>query len=373
LPLRSRPGILRGVTQPEPDYPYAKRIPYQPGSAYIITNFDMSVKKKQKEEEILDLTLRPKNWGEFIGQKKLKRNIEIMIEAAKRRNEPPDHLLFYGGPGLGKSTLSYLIAKEIGKELKTTSGPAIERPGDLAAILTNLSEGEILFIDEIHRLNRTCEELLYPAMERFRLDIIIGKGPMAKTLELELPRFTLIGATTRIALLSSPLRSRFGAVFHLGFYNQGEIKQIIKRSAEILKIEIEEKAAEFIARRSRFTPRVANRLLKRVRDFAQVEGEGQITEEITKKGLKALEIDELGLEPQDRRILETIIEKFNGGPVGLKTLSASVSDEEDNILEIYEPYLIQLGLIKRTPKGRLATELAYKHLKIQPKNQRALI
>jgi Holliday junction DNA helicase RuvB len=294
-----------------------------------------------------------------------------MLQAAKERNEAVDHLLFCGGPGLGKSTLSRLVAKESEANIRITTGPAIQRPGDLAAILTSLSEKDILFIDEIHRLNKICEEIIYPAMEDFKLNIITGTGPMARTLEIDLPRFTLIGATTRIGLLSSPFRNRFGATFQIDFYRQNDIQEIIKRSAMILEIEIEDTAIELISACSRFTPRVANRLLKRIRDFAQVEGRGKIDKEITQSGLQALEIDKLGLEPQDRKLLEIIIEKFNGGPVGLQALAAAASEEQDNILEVYEPYLLQLGLITRTPKGRMATDRAYKHLKkALPKNSR---
>lgn len=281
--------------------------------------------------------------------------------------------MIYGGSGLGKTSLAYIIAKEMGAKIKTTSGPAVEKGGDLASILTNLSDGDILFIDECHRLNSVVEEMLYPAMEDFKLNLILGRGPMAKTMEMKLPRFTLIGATTRMALLTSPLRSRFGATFRLDFYKIEDIEKIIKRSAELLNVQIEPDAINFIAKSSRFTPRVANRLLKRVRDFAQVEGKGIITLEIAKKALELLEIDELGLEPADRRILEVIIEKFNGGPVGLQALSAAASEEEDTILDIYEPYLMQIGFVERTPKGRVATPHAYKHLKNKFKgNQKPL-
>lgn len=328
---------------------------------------------KNKEEEILDQTLRPKTWEEFVGQEKIKRNIRVIIEAAKKRDEAIDHLLFCGGPGLGKTTLSYLIAQTIGGNIRVASGPSIQRPGDLAAVLTSLSEKDILFIDEIHRLSKICGEIIYPAMEDFKLNLMAGTGPMVKTLEIELPRFTLIGATTRMGLLSSPFRNRFGATFQLNFYEQEDIKQIIQRSAKILDIEIEPEAVELIASCSRFTPRVANRLLKRMRDFAQVEGQGVIALSIARLGLKSLEIDNLGLEPQDRRILEYIIQKLNGGPVGLQALAAAISEEQDNILEVYEPYLLQLGLIKRTPQGRVATEKAYKHLKITLSKNQALI
>lgn len=322
--------------------------------------------KENYEDKFLDQTLRPLRWEEYIGQEQVKRNVKIIIEAAKKRNEPPEHMLFSGAPGLGKTTLAYLIAKELNVNIKVTSGPAIERPGDLAAILTNLEEGEILFIDEIHRLNRVCEELIYPALEDFKLHLVVGKGPMARTMEINLPRFTLIGATTKVAGLSSPLRNRFGAIFQLNFYSNQEIAQIVERSAKILKVEIEKEAVELIAKRSRFTPRIANRLLKRIRDFALVESNGIITKEIAIKAFEALEIDELGLEPMDRKILETIIYKFGGGPVGIQALAAALSEEVDNILEVYEPYLLQLGLIKRTPKGRVITETALNHLKIKP-------
>ena len=316
-----------------------------------------------EEECVLEQTLRPKKWDDFIGQEKIKRNIQIMLKAAGKRKEAIDHLLFCGGPGLGKTTLSYLVAQTAGTNIRITSGPSIQRPGDLAAILTSLSDGDVLFIDEIHRLNKICEEIIYPAMEDFNLSIITGTGPMARILKIEIPRFTLIGATTRIGLLSSPLRSRFGATFQIGLYKTENIEQIIKKSANILKTEIDTPAIEIIGQCSRFTPRVANRLLKRIRDFAQVEGSGIIDEKITKLGLKEMEIDELGLEPKDRNLLEIIIEKFQGGPVGLQALAATASEEENNILEVYEPYLLQLGLISRTPKGRTATQKAYKHLK----------
>ena len=332
----------------------------------------MSVKKTTKEDSVLDSTLRPRNWEEFIGQENLKKNIKVIIEAAKKRGQTPDHLLFYGGPGLGKTTLAYLIAKEMGANMKVSSGPAIEKPGSLAAILTNLSPGDILFIDEIHRLPRICEEFLYPAIEEYKLNITLGQGPMAKTIDFDLPRFTLIGATTRIALISSPLRSRFGATFHLDFYTTKDIQKIIEQSASILNIKIEKEAAEIIAQRSRFTPRIANRLLKRIRDYAEVEGQGLITKETAQKGLAQMQIDELGLESQDRRLLKIMIEKFNGGPIGLKTISSAISDEEDNIVSIYEPYLIQMGLIKRTPRGRIVTDLAYRHLGIKKSNQSLL-
>jgi Holliday junction DNA helicase RuvB len=331
------------------------------------------IKNPEREEDILDLTLRPKTWEEYVGQEKVKENLRIIIEAAKQRGEAPEHLLFYGNSGLGKTTLAHLVAREIGKEIKVTSGPAIERAGDLAAILTNLEEGSVLFIDECHRLSRAIEEYLYPAMEDFKLNLILGKGPMARTMELKIPRFTLIGATTRLALVSAPLRSRFGATFGLNFYEVSDIEKILQRSSQILNIEAEPEALKIIAKSSRFTPRIANHLLKRVRDFAQVKGEGKITKEIAKEALRALEIDELGLTLQDRRILEAIIKKFNGGPVGLQALAAATTEEEDTILDIYEPYLMRLGLIERTPRGRIATKLAFEHLGIKFKGSQKLL
>ncbi len=327
--------------------------------------------KTSKENGELDSTLRPKSWEEYIGQEKLKKNLKIIIEAAKQRKEPPEHILFYGPSGLGKTTISYLVTKEIGTNIRVTSGPAIERPGDLAAILTNLSDGDILFIDELHRLGKSCEEITYPALEEFKLNLILGQGPMARTMELKLPRFTLIGATTKLAFLSSPLRSRFGAIFQINFYETQSIEKIIQRSAQILKVEITEQAVKIIASCSRFTPRVANHLLKRIRDFAQVEGKGIINKDITQSTLSFLEIDEVGLGPGDKKILEIIIKKFSGGPVGLQALAAAAIEEEDTILDIYEPYLMQMGFIKRTPKGRMATRAAYQHLKTSP-NQKNL-
>lgn len=321
--------------------------------------------KKVDREDVLDLTLRPQRWDEYIGQDRVKENLKIIIEAAKKRQEAPEHLLFYGNPGLGKTSLAYLVAKEIGQEIKTTSGPAIERIGDLAAILTNLSEGSILFIDECHRLSRIVEEYLYPAMEDFKLHLILGKGPMARTMELELPKFTLIGATTRLAAVSSPLRSRFGGIFGLGFYELQDIEKILQRSLKVLGVEAEEEALKTIAQRSRCTPRVANHLLKRVRDFAQVKGGNKINQDIAQQSFEALGIDHLGLAINDRKILQAIIQKFNGGPVGLQTLAAATAEEEETILDIYEPYLIRLGFINRTPRGRLATKLAFNYLGIK--------
>lgn len=330
--------------------------------------------KPDNDDKILDSALRPKKWSDYVGQEKIKENIRIILTAAKQRGQSPDHLLLYGSSGLGKTTLAHLIALEMGKQIRVTSGPAIERAGDLAAILTNLSEGDVLFIDECHRINKTIEEYIYPAMEDYKLNLILGKGPMARTMELKLPKFTLIGATTRPGLLSSPLRSRFGATFQLNFYQQDNIEKIVERSAKILGVQIETEAIKTIAKRSRFTPRVANRLLKRVRDFAEVEGQGIITKQIADHALRFLEIDEMGLEHGDKRILLAIIEKFEGGPVGLQALAAASFEEEDTILDIYEPYLMQCGFIERTPKGRVASRLAYEHLKIkQKRNQNHFI
>lgn len=328
---------------------------------------------KIKDDEFIDSTLRPQNWQEYVGQEKIKKNIKVIIEAARQRREPIEHLLFYGGSGLGKTTLSCLIAKEIGANIRTIAGPTLEKVGDLAAILTNLNAGDILFIDECHRINKLIEEFLYPAMEDFKLHLVLGKGPMARTMDLELPRFTLIGATTRLALISAPLRNRFGATFQLNYYSTEDIKKIIERSSKILNVQIEPKAISIIAESSRFTPRVANRLIKRIRDFAQVEGNGIITESIALESLGFLEIDSKGLEIGDRKILETIIDKFQGGPVGLQSLAAASSEEKDTILDVYEPYLMQLGLIERTPKGRIATQTAYEHLKIKYKQTHKLI
>ncbi|MFC1625275.1 Holliday junction branch migration DNA helicase RuvB [Patescibacteria group bacterium] len=330
--------------------------------------------KKTTEDQSLDVTLRPKNWNEYLGQENIKRNLKILIRAAKERNESIEHILFYGPPGLGKTTLAHIVAKEMDTSLKISSGPAIEKVGDLASILTNLSEGDILFIDEAHRLNKMIEEILYPAMESRSLNIIIGKGPSARTIQLELPSFTLLAATTRVALLSSPLRSRFsGGTFKMEFYNIDEIKQIIKRSANILNVKIEEQAVEKMAKRSRFTPRIANRLLKRCRDFAQVNKKSSIDGETTGKALKLLKIDEKGLEISDRNTLLAIINKFGGGPVGLQTLAAATAEDVATIEEVYEPYLIQLGFIERTPRGRIATPHAYEHLGIKHPGQNKLI
>jgi Holliday junction DNA helicase RuvB len=324
--------------------------------------------KEKEEDKIFDNTLRPKRLADFIGQKTIKENLEILIKAAQGRKETIEHILLYGNPGLGKTTLAYIIAQETGSNIKTTSGPAIERVGDLAAILTNLSPGDILFIDEIHRLNKTIEEVLYPAMEEYALDLVIGKGPAARTIRLDLPPFTLIGATTKISLLSAPLRDRFGATYHLNFYEPEEIAQIISRSAKILKVEIEKEAIEIIAQRARRTPRVANRLLRRVRDFAQVKANGKITKEVASQALSYLNVDPFGLDEIDRRLLQAIIEKFGGGPVGLNSLAAATAEEESTIEEIYEPYLMQIGFLERTPRGRIATKLAYEHLGFKQQN-----
>jgi Holliday junction DNA helicase RuvB len=317
---------------------------------------------ERQGDEALDLSLRPKTLPEYIGQEKIKANLEITIAAAKKRDEPIEHVLLYGAPGLGKTTLAHVIANEIGANIRVTSGPAIEKSGDLAAILTNLEAGDILFIDEIHRLNKTVEEILYPAMEDYALDIIMGKGPSARTLRLDLPKFTIIGATTLASLLSAPLRDRFGITHHLNFYETGDIEKIIKRSARILGIELDADARQALAVRSRRTPRIANRLLKRVRDYCEVKGDGRISLKDSLDAFTMLEVDELGLDLIDRRILETIIHKFKGGPVGLNTLSAATGEEMDTIENIYEPYLMQLGFLDRSPRGRLVTALGYQHL-----------
>ncbi len=320
----------------------------------------------REEDRELEPKLRPATLESYIGQESVKENMRVFIEAAKQRKEALDHVLLYGPPGLGKTTLSNIIANEMDVNIKTTSGPAIERPGDMAAVLNSLNEGDILFIDEIHRLNRMIEEILYPAMEDFVIDIMIGKGPGARSVRLDLPRFTLIGATTRIGLLTAPLRDRFGVVQRLEPYSVENLKIILKRSAAVLQVEMEEGGAEEIARRSRGTPRLANRMLKRVRDFAQVRYDGVITEEVARFALDLLDIDKVGLDQTDRKMLLTMIEKFGGGPVGLDTLAASINEESETIEDVYEPYLLQLGYIQRTPRGRVVTRLGYAHFGMTP-------
>jgi len=311
------------------------------------------------EEERLEGTLRPQTLDEFIGQKKLKDNLKVFIEAAKKRKQPLDHCLFYAPPGLGKTTLAHIISKELGVNLRSTSGPVLERVGDLAAVLTSLSEGDVFFIDEIHRMNHFVEESLYPVMEDFELDIIIGQGPSAKTIKLPVPKFTLIGATTRAGLLSGPMRDRFGIIEHLNFYSPEELESIVKRSSGILKIEIAEDGVREIACRSRGTPRIVNRLLRRVRDFAEVKGDGTITKSLAKTALDALEVDSAGLDRMDRLVLKTIIEKFSGGPVGIDTIAVAISEESDTITDVCEPFLIQSGFLSRTPRGRVVTPNGY--------------
>ena len=314
----------------------------------------------------IERSLRPQAMNDFPGQARVLQNLRIAIEAATKRGEALDHQLLYGPPGLGKTTLANIVANEMGVAIRTTSGPAIERPGDLAAILTNLKEHDILFIDEIHRLSRSVEEILYPAMEDFALDLVIGKGPGARSVRLAMPRFTLIGATTRYAMVSAPMRDRFGSVYRLEFYDPPTLSIIVKRSAQILGVPLPEDAAFEIARRSRGTPRIANRILRRVRDYAEVRGEGVITLESTRAALVLLDIDDLGLDETDRMVLRAIIEKFNGGPVGLETIAASISEESDTIMDVYEPFLLQCGFLQRTPRGRTATPAAYRHLGLAP-------
>lgn len=322
------------------------------------------------EENVLDVSLRPQKLDDFIGQAQIKQNLGISMQAATGRGEMLEHILLYGNPGLGKTTLANIIAREMNSNIKVTSGPALEKVGDLAAILSNLQNGEILFIDEIHRLNKTIEEVLYPALEDYSLDIIIGKGPAARTIRMPLSKFTLIGATTKIGLISAPLRDRFGHTFHLDFYEHGDIETILLRNAKILDMAIEPEAAKLIAERSRRTPRIANRLLKRVRDFAQVRHDGKINKTIADSALSMLAIDQLGLDEIDRRLLDTLINKFNGGPAGLNTLAAAISEEMDTIETIYEPFLLQMGFLERTPRGRKATPAAYAHLGYDvPRNQ----
>jgi Holliday junction DNA helicase RuvB len=322
------------------------------------------VNPEHQRDDRLDLALRPRNLNELIGQERVKENLAILIAAARQRGDPLDHVLFYGPPGLGKTTLAHVLANEMNVNIKVTSGPAIERAGDLAAILTNLRAGDILFIDEVHRLGRVVEEVLYPAMEDYSLDIIIGKGPSARSIRLKLPHFTVIGATTRIALLTAPLRSRFGAVYHLDFYEMDAMRLIVQRACNTLNVPADEDGMDEIAQRGRGTPRVALRLLRRVRDFAQVRGDGNINRKIAQDALSLLNVDLMGLDELDRRVLLTVIEKYRGGPVGLSTIAASISEEPDTIMDVVEPYLLQLGFLERTSHGRVATALAYDHLGI---------
>lgn len=329
--------------------------------------------KETNSDKAFDLSLRPKKLDEYIGQEKIKENLRIFMEAAKKRGEPIEHVLLYGSAGLGKTTLAHVIANELGTNIRVTSGPAIEKAGDLAAILTNLGEGDILFIDEIHRLNKNIEEILYPAMEDYALDIIIGKGPSARTLRLDLPRFTIIGATTKASALSAPLRDRFGTTYRLNFYEHEDVQKIIERSAGILGVELEKDPAREIASRSRFTPRVANRLLKRVRDYCEVEGAGKINNDLCKLAFDMLEVDEQGLDFIDRKILEVIIDKFNGGPVGLNTIAAATGEDIGTIEDVYEPYLMRLGFIDRSPRGRIVTDIGHKHLGRKKKGQEGMI
>ncbi|MDG1949384.1 MAG: Holliday junction branch migration DNA helicase RuvB [bacterium] len=315
------------------------------------------------EEREIEIGLRPQSLDDFVGQDQLKENLSIFIQAAQKREEPIEHVLLYGNPGLGKTTLAHIIANEMGSQIRITSGPALERVGDLAAILSNLGRGDILFIDEIHRMNKTIEEVLYPAMEDYALDIIVGKGPTARTLRLSLEKFTIIGATTRLSLLSSPLRDRFGAIHHLNFYEDDHMSKIVSRSAGLLDVSIEQEASDKLATRSRRTPRIANRLLKRVRDYAQVKGDGHISEDICNSALDMLNVDHMGLDQTDIRIMQTIVEKFKGGPVGLSTIAAATQEEIQTIEDVHEPFLIQIGFLQRTPRGRIVTEHGYNHLK----------
>lgn len=338
-----------------------------------MTDASRMVSGKKRPEDRVDAAMRPTHLNEMTGQERLVENLRILIEAAKARHEPLDHVLLYGPPGLGKTTFAHVIANEMEVNIRITAGPSIERAGDLAAILTHLREGDVLFIDEIHRLGHAVEEILYPAMEDFALDIVIGKGPSAKNVRLNLPHFTVIGATTRLALLTAPLRARFGAVYRLDFYSIEAMRDIVTRAAGLLKVPIDDDGTHEIAKRARGTPRVALRLLKRVRDYAEVRADGVITEQVAGDALDLLEIDPLGLDDIDRRVLHAIIEKFDGGPVGLDTIAAAISEESDTIMDVYEPYLLQLGFLERTPRGRTATRLAYEHLKVKrPQRQEPL-
>ena len=336
------------------------------GLGYNTTGMENRVisPRVQPDERQLDQALRPQRLDDLIGQDRLRENLRILIEAARQRGDALDHVLFYGPPGLGKTTLAHIVANEMGVPIRVTAGPAIERAGDLAAILSNLREKEVLFIDEVHRLGRAVEEILYPAMEDFVLDLVVGKGPAARSIRLHLPRFTVVGATTRLALLTAPLRARFGATFRVDFYDQAALETIVRRAAGVLGLEVDDEGVVEIARRGRGTPRVALRLLKRVRDYAQVRSDGRITGPVAREALELLEVDELGLDDLDRRVLRTIIEKFGGGPVGLDTIAAAVSEEADTVMDVVEPYLLQLGFLERTPRGRVATARAYEHLRI---------
>ncbi|MDL1912259.1 Holliday junction branch migration DNA helicase RuvB [Chloroflexi bacterium CFX6] len=329
-----------------------------------MTNRPRPLDPESKPDDRVDNALRPQRLNDLIGQDQVKENLAILIAAARGREEALDHVLFYGPPGLGKTTLAHVVANEMGVNVKVTAGPAIERAGDLAAILTNLRQGDVLFIDEIHRLGRAVEEVLYPAMEDFSLDIVIGKGPSARSIRLKLPRFTVVGATTRLALVTAPLRARFGAVYRLDYYDLDAMQAIVTRAAGMLKVEVAEDGVEEIARRARGTPRVALRLLRRVRDYAQVRADGVVTSKVAKEALDLLQVDPLGLDDVDRRVLKTIIEKYGGGPVGLNTIAASISEEQDTIMDVVEPYLLQLGFLDRTPQGRIATKSAYEHLNL---------